>query len=386
MAQHLSFERAHEANRSVAACLEAIGWTTEIEAEWNGRRMDIVAHEGSQIYVIEVKTLSEGRSDRVIPVLAQAALQAQAHAAQKPGARPLAMVYVEQASPSLLKQVAHFAEQYVANAGVGIVSANGLSLWRQALNGPVESIDSSQWRNHLHAVHRNTSAEVVNLFSDVNQWLLKLLLSPDIPEGMLNAPRSHYSTGAELAAAAGVSSMSVSRFLKQLRSDSFVYESGNHIILVRREELFKRWRAASLRTCPEMPMRLPIRAGAQQQISRFVAHQDGQACIGLFAAADGLGIGHVSGVPPYVCVPRLPRPGDPAKGLESMLAFPEGSPDFIIRQTSAPRSTLQGAVHRDGTTYADVIQIWLDVANHPSRGEEQADHIYRKVLQKVIDA
>lgn len=33
----------------------------------------------------------------------------------------------------------------------------------------------------------------------------------------------------------------------------------------------------------------------------------------------------------------------------------------------------------------DVLQVWLDVAAHPSRGEQQAELIYRKVLRPVVE-
>jgi hypothetical protein len=33
---------------------------------------------------------------------------------------------------------------------------------------------------------------------------------------------------------------------------------------------------------------------------------------------------------------------------------------------------------------ADVIQVWLDVLNHPTRGREQAEHIFRKVLLPLV--
>jgi hypothetical protein len=33
----------------------------------------------------------------------------------------------------------------------------------------------------------------------------------------------------------------------------------------------------------------------------------------------------------------------------------------------------------------DVLQVWLDVAAHPSRGREQADMIRKRVLRHVID-
>jgi hypothetical protein len=41
-------------------------------------------------------------------------------------------------------------------------------------------------------------------------------------------------------------------------------------------------------------------------------------------------------------------------------------------------------VHHGGTLCADIIQVWLDVSNHPSRGQEQADHIYNAVLLPLI--
>jgi len=33
---------------------------------------------------------------------------------------------------------------------------------------------------------------------------------------------------------------------------------------------------------------------------------------------------------------------------------------------------------------SDIIQVWLDVVNHPSRGEEQAKLIYEKILRPII--
>ena len=38
-----------------------------------------------------------------------------------------------------------------------------------------------------------------------------------------------------------------------------------------------------------------------------------------------------------------------------------------------------------GLAASDVLQVWLDVAEHPSRGREQADIIRKRVLQQVIE-
>ena len=39
---------------------------------------------------------------------------------------------------------------------------------------------------------------------------------------------------------------------------------------------------------------------------------------------------------------------------------------------------------QDGLIVTDVIQVWLDVANHPSRGEEQANLIYEKNIRPLL--
>ena len=46
-----------------------------------------------------------------------------------------------------------------------------------------------------------------HIFSDLNQWMLKVLLAPKIPERLLAAPRAEYRNVSELAGAANVSTV-----------------------------------------------------------------------------------------------------------------------------------------------------------------------------------
>ena len=130
-------------------------------------------------------------------------------------------------------------------------------------------------------------------------------------------------------------------------------------------------------------MRFLIRGKMQNQIHSLVANNQGEACLGLFEAADALGLGHVSGVPTYVYVPKLPRPDD-KKWRVLVAALPSEIPDLIVRQTLSPKSVFRGAVHQDDLIISDVVQVWLDVSNHPSRGKEQAHLIYENVLRPII--
>lgn len=376
---HSSKSRGKKAEDLVARLFESNGWEIEAspaERDWGP---DLIVQRGAQRFVVEIKALAEGRSDRVIPLLSQAILEAKANAHDAGNAQPLAVICVENASPSLLNQVSSFAKRYAPNVPIGIVSESGLRRFQgPALDELNAEPEQPRWYGS------SPSNQTINLFSDLNQWMLKVLLAPEIPTHLLEAPRHRYRSGSELAEAAQVSTMSASRFLQQLRNKGYLDGSSQYLVLVRRAELFRRWRSAVMRPSPELPMRFLIRGSTQQQILGLLASHHEEACLGLFAAADALKLGHVSGVPPYVCVPKLPRPGEKT-WRELLIAAPSEAPDLIMWQTLFPKSAFRGAVHHKGLRISDVIQVWLDVANHPSRGEEQADLIYQKILRPIID-
>lgn len=373
-----SNSRSENAEALVADLFQANGWDIDHSPEYGWKRPDLIVRRGPHVYVVEIKAPAEGRPDRVIPLLSQAILQAQANALDAGNAQPLAVISVEKASQSLSKQVGSFVEQYAPHVAVGLVSKNGLRYFRGAgLEELNAEPDEPRWYGTA------PSNQPINLFSDLNQWMLKVLLASDIPDHLLHAPRKKYQSGAELADAANVSPMSASRFLQQLRNEGYLDDSSRYLALVRRQELFRRWRSAVMRPSPELPMMFLIRSPVDQQIKGLVSKHEGEACLGLFAAANVLRLGHVSGVPPYIYVPKLPRPND--KKWRALLPTSASEiPDLIVRQALSPKSTFRGAVHLDGLIVSDVIQVWLDVANHPSRGEEQADLIYEKALRPII--
>ena len=71
--------------------------------------------------------------------------------------------------------------------------------------------------------------------------------------------------------------------------------------------------------------------------------------------------------------------------MENIVPAEQGEqPDLILRQAPAPQSVFRGLVRADGLSVCDVLQVWLDVSSHPSRGKEQADLIRDRVLDPVI--
>ena len=360
----------------VAQLFEADGWKVQRDPAAGPFQADLLVKKGREAYLVEVKALAEGRPDRVIPLLSKAILQAQAYAREIGKGRPLAVVHVGDASSSLVAQVEAFSMNFAPDVGVGLVSDSGEQrFWGKGLDAL--NAEPSSIRKPMRP-----AGPAPHIFSDLNQWMLKVLLAPQIPEHLLAAPRAQYRNASELAGAANVSVMSAFRFVQQLRGEGFLDESSARFNLVRREALFRRWRAEALRPSSEVAMRFLIRSPAQLQVSEIVSSSKG--CLGLFAAAEAMKLGHVKGVPPYVYVPALLRRD--RHGWKGMApASPGESPDLILKQPRAPQSVFRGAIHLNGMAVSDVLQVWLDVAAHPSRGEEQADLIYRKILRKIIE-
>lgn len=352
------------------------GWSVVLEPELTGP--DLLVSKGHHRYAVELKSSAEGRADRVIPLLSQAILQAMHHAARSPGAQPLAVVRVGRLTKALRERASRFHADYAPHSAIGLIDDEG---GRWFLGAGLEALNAEPKRHA--ARHKGVQPKRSHdLFSDLNQWLLKVLLAPELPKHLLSAPRGDYRTAAELAEAAQVSAMSVSRFIRRLREEAFVDESGATLRLVRRAELFRRWQAAASRATPELQMRFLMPGAPSEQLGKVVArHQE--ACIGLFAAASLLGSGHVADGLPWVYVRKLPQlPGQAWRELVE--ASPGEPPQLILKKAATPESVFRGAVQVRGAWVSDILQVWLDVSSHPARGSEQAEHLARTVLAEVM--
>lgn len=354
--------------------LVAEGWSVSDQPDSGPGGPDLRLEKGPYAYVAEVKRPAESRADRVIALFAQAILQAQTYARHQ-GAKPLAILSLKEVPDALIAKIDRFREQFAADVAFGLIGDDGRHHFAGA---GLESL------NRHEPKRRNASIAAAriqahNLFSDLNQWMLKVLLAPEIPPELLSAPRGEYKSGSDLATAAQVSAMSASRFLFVLRKEGFVADE-RVIRLVRREELFRRWQASLTRSSLEAPFKFLI-PGAGQLHKFLMRHK---SCLGLFDAAEAIGLGHVSGTTPYIYVPQL--------GTHSGLTLWKGivpardgdTPGLILRQPLAPESVFRGAVMRNDIPVTDVIQTWLDVSIHPARGREQAEVIENRILGRVI--
>lgn len=54
-----------------------------------------------------------------------------------------------------------------------------------------------------------------------------------------------------------------------------------------------------------------------------------------------------------------------------------------MRFVSGSMST---ALIKNGLPVSDILQVWLDVGQHPAQGKEQADLIWRKILAPAFES
>lgn len=350
---------------------------------------DLVFEKGGNQYFLQLKVSSEGRSDRLIPLLSQAILQAQAHA-QKRGANiPIAVVAARHVPAPVAHQIQDFAKRYAPKVGVGVIDAGGL---RSFVGFGLEALDAKPSRRQDAEVAR--ASHRTDLFSDLNQWMLKVLLGRLLPDALITVPRDPIRNASQLAVVADVSVMSAARFVKQLSERGFLDRSDEVLQIVRVEELLDLWISANRDAAAEIPVQWIIKKGSDQLKSALrnyaVPHSDRgvvkkapRCCLGLFGAAEVLGYGFVHGVPAHIYLESLTLDALGRLGL-TVVDHSGRSPDLYIRKPSNREAVFRAQVKREGVPISDILQVWLDVSAHPARGKEQAREIWQRVLKRFF--
>jgi Holliday junction resolvase len=380
----------------LAEALRRKGWRIIREPRLGNVQPDLVFDQGDRVFIAELKRSSEGRRDRLIPLISQAILQARAFAQNYPGrVVPVAIVAAPRVSASVADEIKRFSVEHAPDVAVGVMDAEGFrAFWGHGL----EQLNSARRSSPSRA---SSLRPLARLFSDLNQWMLKVLLSEHIPESLLSAPRGPYRNASQLAQAADVSIMSAFRFLREMSREGFIEEQDGLLRVVRMEPLLERWAAANQRAGAEYPARWILPSGQNQLYSAVrayasransavkpkarrsqVSRSSARLCIGLFAAAELLERGFVQGIPPHLYVERADA--EVLRELGLSLQDAEHRADVYVRIPECDESVFRAAVKRDGIPVADIVQVWLDVSNFPARGKAQADEIRRGILRPMI--
>lgn len=361
------------------------GWRVRRPSSAGDMGVDLILDAKKKQYVVQLKASSEGRRDRLIPLLSQAILEARTVAQRFPEpAVPIAVVAAKRIPASVAEQIKQFALRYAPEVGVGIIDAEGL---RSFAGHGLERLDAKPPRRVAGEI--TSRQRLPDLFSDLNQWMLKILLGQRLPEPLISIPRGPIRNASHLAEIARVSVMSASRFVHQLANQGFLDDGDEQLQVVRVEELLDLWISANRPAAKDIPARWILKGGQHQLQSALRKYPSlsgsvsvPRCCLGLFAGADAFGLGFVQGVPAHIYVERLTL--DSLNRLGLMVDHSDRAADVYIRIPANREAIFRASVMRDGIPVTDVLQVWLDVSTHPARGREQAREIWRRVLKPVF--
>lgn len=345
--------------------------------------IDVVVDDGRRRYAVAVKSIRDVRTSQLDGLLADAFLRLRAAASDLV---PMVVLVAPRWSAAMTRHVLAYRARYLGDCGVALLDADG---GIELVAGDRHVIERAPRKPRSRSSGPNG-----NLFTDLNQWLLKILIKSSwkIDAGYLTGPVGHYEAHRDLAAAAGVSVSRTWHLLELLRHGGFFTQS-----LIRIDDLLDRWRHVSMRG-RHLGVRWPLGTDAPLQrlqrslrgLASWERVEAGgsvvtwkeprrRACLGGVAAAYALGHGFVSGALPEVYVEHLDTVALQKFGVRAVETGE--SPHFVVVVPRFKETLFRAcAPGVDGTPTADVVQTWLDVVDRPERGSEQAEILRQRVL------
>lgn len=317
---------------------------------------------------VEVKSVRAPRTQDVLGQLAVAVLQV------RKGRPGLALVAVELPSfgDGLMKAVEDFMEDHAPELGWALCGRDG----HLRVRAPALGLDRDQSGDRIAVPSRLAQTE---RYSDLNRWLLKVLLLPDAPTELWGGPRERPRNVHQLHQIAGVSAGKAHDFFHAFADADFVTRDGD-LKVVRRDELLQEWRA---RESMLPPRGVPAWSlwGRPKRIEDIVGQAGGpDYAVASWTAVRRLGLAHARAPSMSEWHVHL-LSGSLEDAFRAWQLEPAGLHDahLWIYVSGYPESIRRGRVLVDGVLTVDGLQAALDVHPRTHRGEEQADYILERL-------
>ncbi len=374
------------AELDLRAAFGALGWGVDSgEGE-----ASLVAGKGSGAFVVILRAVAGvARWSALRGLLAEGVLVARG-ASEGGSGKPLVALVAPSISDELAGSLAKFRERYAQDVAVILLDQQGrFDVLGEGLgdlqHGPENHLDELP-------VPAQLGLKKSDPFSDLGQWMLKHLFAPLVPPGGLELSRDPIKGVSDLAKRAGVSPASASRLISELEQRGFIQKRRGALAMVRAGALLEQWASA------QDPA--PIERGAQflfpasdalahmREVLRNQGHaqaveksnqarRPGRACLGLFSACEQLGVSMVRGAQVHVYVSQFSKAF--LQDLELVEVSSLAEADVLLRKPQAPASVFGAQVISQGVPAADILQCYLDIHRHPSRGEEQAQELMHQM-------
>lgn len=351
-------------------------WTWKGPVQSGGKGIQ-VGVEGEQ-YRLVLNTVPVARGPELERALADAALRAQQAARNSDEKEiPLPVVAARSLSANMVERLHQYAAIHLGDSPWGAFDLTGV--WHFVNVPRSRTLQMDPVRLSVKVIDptiRLTPPPSHDPFSDLGQWLSKVILAQNLDEKLISAPRGPLRNQAALASAANVSLPTVSRWAKALRSMGFLASSNNGLGIVRWQEFLERWASAIHgRAYLDFWVRPILGTPNRQNLIRQVFEAEPNAILLGTEACHQLGMGVVHGAPLQIGLPAA-SPQD----LERVGLQPSSSSEsnaLMVRVPKFPQSLRRGVVRKQQTSTADIIQCAVDAFLDPARGKEQFEAILR---------
>jgi hypothetical protein len=292
------------------------------------------------------------------------------------------VVALSRFGPKLEEAVRKFMGEYAASFGWGLLDRSEKAVlvipdldveWTRAPS-------LTEWRPSLFERRDR------KLFTDLNRWMLKVLILRNAPEAQWGGPRQCPRHATELAQVAGVSVGKAHQFASAFQREGFLRKTGDGLRLVRLPALLEAWLQDEKNSSPRTsPVRLLV--PAQASLFSNEEHSEpplapeirGDSAIGGLFAARHMGLLRVSGR--HVPLVHVAKPMSRAIHAARVESCDPRDAQMILVRPLYPKSVFRGVVKREqAAPLVDLWQIALDAVSSPARGREQAEYIVERVL------
>jgi len=324
-------------------------------------------------YLVEVKYFSMIRIQELIGSLSASILRTK-RLAKNISAMPLVLGYAPRIGSKAVERVEEFMSLNADDVSWGLLDQAG----RVRLHFPAQGLDVDRRSIKGAEKAEPERSRQVQLFSDLNRWLLKILLLRDAPAGMWGGPRELVDTPTLLGRVGNVSVAKAHRFFNAFEDRNYLRRTAEGIRVVRKELLMNAWMTEEIHhQKAEMPARFLFEP-TDNPLERLTRLPDQRFAISGFEACRLHGVLHTV------------SPGLTIHVEDDFSAFLEHwdleecthrDANVVLTRQRYPESVFRGTVMFQNLPVVDLLQAALDVRPLKSRGLEQAEFIIHHVFK-----
>jgi hypothetical protein len=325
----------------------------------------IGAEQGRDAFGVVIKALSG--SNRVDNLKGAAAMAILALQRGCPELGKLVWLEVDRIGAQAVSKLAEYLAAVAPEVGWAVVDLHGGA----RISVPTLGLDLSV-ESDLPAPSNKAPTP---LFSDLNGWMLKILLMQRAPEWAWTATREPARNPHALHSVADVSIASAHRFAKAMRDADHLRRDRKGLQLVRVEALLNRWRASHQSQPPALIEARPLFGLEAHSIGLSVL--GGRVALGGRIAAEHFGLQHATRGRPTIWVEA--ELDAALEALDLVRAEP-GRGQIWVGRPRHVESCFRGRVIADGVAYVDPCELMLECATDPARGFEQSQYILQRIV------